>query len=194
MLSATAKLVKSGDQKPTELETQLAQTLLDLEANTDLKAQLRELHITGAREVDVYGGKKSIIVYVPVPQLKSFQKIHNRLVRELEKKFNGKHFVVVANRRILAKPTRKSRSATGQKRPMSRTLTHVHEATLNDLVYPAEIVGKRTRVKLDGSKQIKVHLDKNQQTTVEHKIETFASVYKKLTGKDVHFEFREVLV
>lgn len=73
------------------------QTLLDLEANTELKAQLRELHITGAREVDVYGGKKSIIVYVPVPQLKSFQKIHNRLVRELEKKFNGKHFVVVAN-------------------------------------------------------------------------------------------------
>jgi small subunit ribosomal protein S7e len=71
--------------------------LLDLEANTDLKAQLRELHITGAREVDVHGGKKSIIVYVPVPQLKSFQKIHNRLVRELEKKFNGKHFVVVAN-------------------------------------------------------------------------------------------------
>ena len=27
MLSATAKLVKSGDQKPTELETQLAQVI-----------------------------------------------------------------------------------------------------------------------------------------------------------------------
>jgi small subunit ribosomal protein S7e len=71
--------------------------LLDLEANTDLKAQLRELHVTGAREVDVYGGKKSIILYVPVPQLRSFQKIHSKLVRELEKKFNGKHFVLVAN-------------------------------------------------------------------------------------------------
>jgi small subunit ribosomal protein S7e len=70
----------------------------------------------------------------------------------------------------------------------------VHEATLNDLVYPAEIVGKRTRVKLDGSKLVKVHLDKTQQTTVEHKIETFASIYKKLTGKDVNFEFREVVV
>ncbi len=52
----------------------------------------------------------------------------------------------------------------------SRTLTAVHEATLNDLVYPAEIVGKRIRVKLDGSKQMKVHLDKSQQTTVEHKV------------------------
>lgn len=49
-------------------------------------------------------------------------------------------------------------------------MTAVHEATLNDLVYPAEIVGKRIRVKLDGSRLIKVHLDKAQQTNVEHKV------------------------
>lgn len=52
----------------------------------------------------------------------------------------------------------------------SRTLTAVHNAILDDLCYPAEIVGKRTRVKLDGSHLIKVHLDKNQQTNVEHKV------------------------
>jgi small subunit ribosomal protein S7e len=194
MLSATTKLVKPGDQKPTELETQIAQTLLDLEATSDIKAQLRELYITGAREVDIAGGKKAIILFVPVPQLRSFQKIQSRLVRELEKKFSGKHFVVVAQRKILPKPTRKTRSGNKQKRPISRTLTAVHEATLNDLVYPAEIVGKRIRIKLDGSRLIKVHLDKSQQTTVEHKVETFTSIYKKLTGKDVNFEFREVIV
>jgi len=194
MLTATTKLVKAGDQRPTELETQVAQTLLDLEATTDLKAQLRELHITGAREVDISGGKKAIIIFVPVPQLKSFQKIQSRLVRELEKKFSGKHFVIIAQRKILPKPTRKSRTGLKQKRPRSRTLTSVHENALNDLVYPAEIVGKRTRVKLDGSRLIKVHLDKSQQTTVEHKLETYTSIYKKLTGKDVNFEFREVLV
>jgi hypothetical protein len=49
-------------------------------------------------------------------------------------------------------------------------LTAVHEAILEDLVYPAEIVGKRIRIKLDGSKITKVHLDKNQQTNVEHKV------------------------
>lgn len=194
MLSATTKLVKPGDQRPSELESQVAQTLLDLEATTDLKAQLRELHITGAREVDIQGGKKAIIIFVPVPQLRSFQKIQSRLVRELEKKFNGKHFVVIAQRKILPKPTRKTKLKSKQKRPRSRTLTTVHEHTLNDLVYPAEIVGKRIRTKLDGSRLIKVHLDKSQQTTVEHKIETYASIYKKLTGKDVNFEFREVLV
>jgi len=70
-------------------------------------------------------------------------------------------------------------------------LTAVYDAILEDLVFPAEIVGKRVRVKLDGSQLIKVHLDKNQQTTIEHKVDTFTSVYKVLTGRDVTFEFPE---
>jgi small subunit ribosomal protein S7e len=52
----------------------------------------------------------------------------------------------------------------------SRTLTAVHDAILHDLVYPAEITGKRIRIKLDGSRLFKVHLDKNQQTLVETKV------------------------
>lgn len=53
---------------------------------------------------------------------------------------------------------------------LCRTLTSVYDAILEDLVFPAEIVGKRIRIKLDGSQIIKVHLDKNQQTTIEHKV------------------------
>uniref|UniRef100_A0A3Q2ZCM3 40S ribosomal protein S7 n=1 Tax=Kryptolebias marmoratus TaxID=37003 RepID=A0A3Q2ZCM3_KRYMA len=120
-------------------------------------------------EIEVGGSRKAIIIFVPVPQLKSFQKIQVRLVRELEKKFSGKHVVFIAQ----------------------RTLTAVHDAILEDLVFPSEIVGKRIRVKLDSSRLIKVHLDKAQQNNVEHKVETFSGVYKKLTGKDVVFEFPE---
>ena len=68
----------------------------------------------------------------------------------------------------------------------------VHNSILDDLVYPAEIVGKRIRIKLDGSRLFKVHLDKTQQTNIEHKVDTFSSVYKKLTGKEVNFEFPEM--
>merc|ERR1711913_246837 len=125
-----------------------------------------------------------IVIFVPVPQLKQFQKIQTRLVRELEKKFSGKHVVFIAQRRILAKPTRKTNKLK-QKRPRSRTLQAVHTAILDDLVYPAETVGKRIRIRLDGSRLFKVHLDETQQTNIEHKTETFASVYKKLTGKVV---------
>merc|ERR1739838_302208 len=112
----------------------------DLEVNSDLKASLRELHITAAKEVECSGGKKAIVIFVPVPQLKQFQKIQTRLVRELEKKFSGKHVVFIAQRRILPKPTRKANKLK-QKRPRSRTLQAVHNSILDDLVYPAEIVG-----------------------------------------------------
>ena len=78
-----------------------------------------------------------------------------RLVRELEKKFSGKHVVFIAQRRILPKPTRKANKLK-QKRPISRTLTAVHDSILDDLVYPAEIVGKRIRIRLDGTRLIKV--------------------------------------
>lgn len=110
--------------------------------NSDLKTQLRELSMTGARQLEI-GGKKvmielvydntkvwvhivishhcfllqAIIIFVPVPQLKAYQKIQLRLVRELEKKFSGKHVVFIAQRRILPKPTRKMKFKSKQKRP-----------------------------------------------------------------------------
>nr|ACV20973.1 small subunit ribosomal protein 7 [Koerneria sp. RS1982] len=193
MPELTGKLVKTDGKPATEIEKQISHALVDLEATSDIKTQLRELFICGVKEVEI-SNKKSIIVFVPVPQLKQFQKVQVRLVRELEKKLGGKHVVFVARRRILPKPQRgNKRVPQKQQRPRSRTLTAVHDAILNDIVYPAEIVGKRTRVKLDGKRVIKVHLDKTQQTNVEHKTDTFSQIYKNLTGKDVTFEFPEPL-
>merc|ERR1712113_189981 len=102
-------------------EKTISQALLDLEMNSDLKSHFRELHITAAKEVEVGQGKKAIVIFMPVPQVKAFQKIQTRLVRELEKKFSGKHVVFIAQRRILPKPTRKVNKQK-QKRPRSRTL------------------------------------------------------------------------
>uniref|UniRef100_A0A0N5ANZ0 40S ribosomal protein S7 n=1 Tax=Syphacia muris TaxID=451379 RepID=A0A0N5ANZ0_9BILA len=193
MTEELTKIVKSGGKAPTELEKQVSNALADLEATSELKSYLRELYIVGAREIEL-GNRKCLIIFVPVPQLRQFQKIQPSLVRELEKKFSGTHVVFIARRRSIAKPKRgKNRKPLKQKRPRSRTYTAVHDAILADLVFPAEVVGRRIRVKLDGKRIMKVHLDKNQQTNVEHKVDTFASIYKQLTGKEVTFEFPDPL-
>jgi len=60
--------------------------------------------------------------------------------------------VLIATRRILRPP----KKGSAVQRPRSRTLTAVHEAMLEDIVLPAEIVGKRVRYRIDGSKIMKV--------------------------------------
>ncbi|KAH6825884.1 Ribosomal protein S7e family protein [Perilla frutescens var. hirtella] len=186
MYTALQKIHKDKDAEPTEFEENVAQALFDLETtNGDIKSDLKDLYINSALQIDVSGNKKAIVIHVPYRLRKAFRKIHSRLVRELEKKFSGKEVVVLATRRIVRPP----KKGSAIQRPRSRTLTSVHEAMLEDIVYPAEIVGKRIRYRLDGSKIMKVFLDPKAKNDTENKLETFSGVYRKLSGKDVVFEF-----
>merc|ERR1712151_932336 len=189
-MGARKKIIKDKGVAPTDLEEEVAKALFDIEVSpsSDIKADLRDIHISSAKELDVGKTGKAIVVHFPFRVWKNVRKIQSRLTRELEKKFSKKHVVFVANRTILDKDFR----AKGIKiRPRSRTLTSVHEAILEDVVGPTEIVGKRTRIGVDGSKVMKVLLDTKDKDKegVEAKLETFAAVYKKLTNKEAVFVF-----
>ena len=54
---------------------------------SELKGDLHDLYISAAKELELDGGRKAIIIFVPFRQLKDFHKIQSRLIRELEKKF-----------------------------------------------------------------------------------------------------------
>lgn len=81
-MSLSSKVFRTANAPtgaPDEIETSVAQALLDLENNVpELKTDLRPLQISAAREVDVKGGKKAIVIFVPVPQQKAFRKIQPR--------------------------------------------------------------------------------------------------------------------
>ncbi|OMP04763.1 Ribosomal protein S7e [Corchorus olitorius] len=186
MYTSRKKIHKDKDAEPTEFEETVAQALFDLEnTNQDFKAELQDLFINSAVQMDVSGNRKAVVIYVPYRLRKAFRKVHLRLVRELEKKFSGKDVVVLATRRILRPP----KKGSAVQRPRTRTLTAVHDAMLEDIVHPAEIVGKRTRYQIDGSKIMKVFLDPKERNNTEYKLPTLAGVYRKLTGKDVVFEY-----
>jgi small subunit ribosomal protein S7e len=186
MYTSRQKIQKDQGVESTEFEETVAQALFDLEnTNQELKSDLKDLYINSAAQIDVSGNRKAVVIHVPFRLKKAFRKIHLRLVRELEKKFSGKDVVLVATRRMMRPP----KKGSALQRPRSRTLTAVHDAILEDLVYPAEIVGKRVRFRLDGSKIIKIFLDPKARNDTEYKLDTFTGVYRKLSGKDVVFEY-----
>ncbi|KAF2284522.1 hypothetical protein GH714_026084 [Hevea brasiliensis] len=190
MYTTKQKIHKDKDAEPTEFEESVAQAFFDLEnTNQELKSDMKDLYINSAIQIDVAGNRKAVVIHVPFRLRKAYRKIHVRLVRELEKKFSGKDVILIATRRILRPP----KKGSAVQRPRSRTLTAVHEAMLEDIVLPAEIVGKRTRYRIDGSKIMKVFLDPKERNNTEYKLDTFAAVYRKLSGKDVVFEFPLVI-
>ena len=85
-LFASKKIVKEKGAEPEPFEVDVAQAICDLEANSnDLKAELRELYIVSAKEVDV-SGRKAVVIFVPFKLLKIVHKIQSRLVREVRRR------------------------------------------------------------------------------------------------------------
>lgn len=191
MALSTKKILKRDGSKPTEFEQLVANEIYALETtNTQLKEPLSKLQFTAAREIDIGHGRTAVLLFVPFPQFGDYRKIQKTFVEELEKKLSGKHVLVVANRTMISHSAwARSKKYTGV-RPRSRTLKAVHDAMLDDLVFPSEIVGKRTRVRVDGGRITRVLLSPKEQVSVEGKLDTFAAAYKKLTSKEVVFEFQ----
>ncbi|CAD7936006.1 unnamed protein product [Amoebophrya sp. A120] len=185
----SSKIVKDKGVSPNDLEEEVAKAIMDIEAapGNDLRADLKDFRFAGAKEIECSGGKtnkNAIIVFVPYTVHQEAKKILPKLIRELEKKFQKKHIICVANRTIMDKNFRRRGI---QVRPRTRTLTAVHESILEDVVYPSEITGKRTRMATDGSKLLKVTLDRKDKENVEEKLHVFQAVYRSLTNKDAQF-------
>ena len=132
------KIFKEGGAKPDAFEEHVASAIFDLQVQTDMKADLQDLFITSASEVDV-GSRKAIIIHVPFRLLNQFHRIQQRLIRELEKKFSGKHVTIIAQRRILPREVSIPPAlappalALSRTQPLSRLLTrertHTHTHT-----------------------------------------------------------------
>merc|ERR1712129_244906 len=136
---------------PSKLEEKICQLLVDLEASSrDLKPHLRDLGIVSARKIAVTSTKKAIVIFVPKLQHQKWQKLQDRLVRELEKKFSDEDVLFIAQRKVMK--LCHINPKINAPRPRTQTITAVQKAILDDVVYPTAIVGKRTRFAVGGKR------------------------------------------
>ena len=183
-------ILKPEGVKPTDFEVAVANEIAEIAKKTkDLAEPLKTFKMTAAKEVEVEGDKKAIIVFVPYKLFKAFRMIQTRLTTELEKKFEGRPVVFIAQRTILAKNYRRAHKFQG-KRPHAYTLTAVHNAIIDDLVYPCECIGKHTHISCTNGNYIKVFLGAQGQQEVENKLPALSTIYRKLTSKNIQFEFK----
>lgn len=181
-------MVKKGEL--TDAEKAVGQALKDLQdGNVALKEALTPLYVSKVSEVEIDSDRSAYVLFVPCTMLTAWRKISKTLIDELEKKFIKHHVLIVANRTMIKKEDWAKKTKFSGIRPRSRTLKAVYEAILDDICYPSEIVAKRTRVKVDGAKLLKVFLNPKDATQFSEKITTFNKVYQILTKRGVAFEF-----
>lgn len=183
-------ILKPEGIKASDFEVAVANEIAEIAKKTkDLAEPLKSFKMTAAKEIEVAGDKKAIVVFVPYKLFKNFRLIQSRLTAELEKKFEGRPVVFIAQRTMLGKNYRRAHKFSGV-RPYNHTLTAVHEAIIDDLVYPCECVGKHTSISPESGKVIKVFLGAQGQPEVENKVNALSTIYKKLTSKNIVFEFK----
>ncbi|CDJ49432.1 40S ribosomal protein S7, putative [Eimeria brunetti] len=192
-MASRQRIVKADNSPLTEVEKEVDRCLADIEASTqsELRGEVAELTLAAVKAVEVpASGKTAVVLVVPYRQYAAVvRRVHGRLIQELEKKLK-RHVVIIAQRSIVGLDYKRKNLKV---RPRSRTLTSVQDAMLDDIVAPSEVVGRRWRVRADGSKLMKVHLDPKDKAkdNLEEKLWTFAAVYKRLTNKDAAFLFPE---
>lgn len=98
MFNARNKIIKKDDQKPTQLEEEVAKGLFDLEMkNKNLKDQLIQVFVAHAEQI-LYKQRdgtqaKAILVQVPYRSLNAFRKTAKAIVDHLENIFKCSVFV-----------------------------------------------------------------------------------------------------
>ena len=172
----------------SEIVSQVNKTIRDFaNSNASLRDMLNRLTVKEVREFAIKReGKataRALLVYLPYPFHKNQSEAVMRLMQELTKKLNALVFMTAKRTMI------HNRSAYKQKIPRSRTLTAVYESLLDDLIAPADILGKRRRYRLGGKVDWKVQLNEEVKGFLQPRLDAIEEIYFQITKRTLAFEF-----
>ena len=180
---------KGKKEKVTEMEKNFQNTLNSIiSSEKDNKKELEGVKIENAREVEIEKGERCFLVCVNTADEKDLRKIHPTLVKKFEEQFSAPVALIPAKKRVNGKLYKRYR---GTKVPRDRTLTAMFDSYLDDLLYPATIIGKRIRYPKGKVRQFKVLVDPIDKDAIEYKIPCITACYKALTNRPLEVEFPE---
>jgi len=156
------------------------------ESSSEHKEDMKNIKIENVSEFKYEENKTFVLVTINESAIKSLQKVQVDLVKRLESTL-GKPVIVIPSRKTV--DGKKYRKFIGKKVPRTKTLSYVRENLLEDLLYPATIVGKRTRYPRGQQKQLKVLVDSVDKEVLSSKTSAICVGYKSLTGHELSIDF-----
>jgi small subunit ribosomal protein S7e len=187
MLSQKGKTDNTKKTDSNKINDSVAKIFNDFtESSSENREQMKNIKIENVSEFKYEENKTFVLVNVNESSVKSLQKVHVDLVKRLESTL-GKPVIVIPSRKTV--DGKKYRKFIGKKVPRTKTLTYVRENLLEDLLFPATIVGKRTRYPRGQQKQLKVFVDAVDKEVLASKTSAICVGYKSLTGHELSIDF-----
>ena len=150
------------------------------------KAELESLKIEHANEVQMDDDQKCFLIQISTQNLAGFKKVHSLLTKKLEEHLSNTVVIIPARKRVNGK---EYRNYISKKVPRDRTLSAVFDGYLDDILYPATIIGKRVRYPVGKTRTFKVLVDPLDKETIEYKLPAMTACYTALTNRKLEIEF-----
>jgi len=181
---------KQGNKQKTqvnEITKKLGTVLHKIsESDQSIKPDKKALKIEAANEIIDDNKNKCLLIQVNENSIPQLKKVHSELVKRLEEFLSNPVIIVPARKTTNGNLFRKYR---GKKVPRTSTLTANYDAALEDVLYPATIIGQRTRFPRGANRQFKVFIDPLDKDLIQYKTQAVAASYKQLTNRNLTIEF-----
>ena len=174
--------------KVSEIQKNVSTALEKIkDSEKDHNAELDPLKIEYTNEVKINDDQKCYLIQISTQNLSGFKKVHSLLTKKLEEHLTSTVIVIPARKRVNGK---EYRSFVSKKVPRDKTLTAVFDSYLDDILYPATIVGKRIRYPVGKTtRTYKVIIDPLDKESINYKLEAIQACYKALTNRKLDIEF-----
>ena len=156
------------------------------DSEKDHKTDLDQIQIEHAKEIEMADNKKCCLIQISTNNMPSLKKVHSLLSKKLEENLSIPVILIPAKKRVNGK---EYRTYVSKKVPRDRTLTAVFDGYLDDILFPATIVGKRLRYPTGKLRTYKVLVDPLDKENVEYKLPAMIACYKALTNRKLEIEF-----